>query len=202
MLFAKSGYRRSHRQNDLAILFDPMQRMSLVNNQERNMKIAVDIIFLIVFACSTVTYGDQCSIPPDKILVVRHAEKGDFTYDSPLSIQGWKRAVALLDAIGNEELSAIYTTQMIRTKHTALPLSIYKDIQPNEVHKDQIGELCHVLCAEHKKETVLVVGHSDTIPELFSCLGITKTVYPEYGDLFIVTFPSGGAAFKKSHFGE
>jgi phosphohistidine phosphatase SixA len=166
------------------------------------MKKAVYIFFLIVFACSTVAYGDQCSIPPDKILVVRHSEKSDFTYDSPLSIQGWKRAVALLDAIGNEELSAIYTTQMIRTKHTALPLSIYKDIQATEVQKDQIGELCRVLCVRHKNETVLVVGHSNTIPELFSCLGITETVDPMYGDLFIVTFPSEGATFKKSHFGE
>jgi broad specificity phosphatase PhoE len=155
-----------------------------------------------VFACSTVTYGDQCSNPPDTILVVRHAERSDDTYDSPLSIQGWKRAVALLDAIGHEKISAIYSTQMIRTKHTALPLSIYKDIKPTEVHKDKIGELCNALCSRHKNQTVLVVGHSDTIGQLFSCLGITKTVYPEYGDLFIVTFLSGDAAFEKSRFGE
>jgi len=134
--------------------------------------------------------------------VVRHAEKSGFTYDSPLSNKDSKRAEALINAIGNEKLSAIYSTQMIRTKQTAHPISIYKGIQPTEVDKDQIGELCQVLCTLHKKETVLVVGHSDTIPELFTCLGITKTVDPEYGDLFIVTFPSGGAAFEKSHFGE
>ena len=156
----------------------------------------------VEYEITSTTYGDQCSIPPDKILVVRHAEKKGFTSDSPLSIQGWKRAVALLDAIGNEDLSAIYTTQLIRTKHTALPLSIYKDIQPTEVRKIQIEELCHILCTRHKKETVLVVGHSDTIPELFSSLGITETVDPMYGDLFILTFPPGGVTFKKSHFGE
>ena len=165
-------------------------------------RLTLYILFLFVSVCSTAACGDQCSFPPAKILVVRHAEKIDFTYDSPLSNQGSKRAEALVDAVGNEELSAIYTTQMIRTKQTALPLSVYKDIQPTEVQKDQIGELCQVLCTLNKKETVLVVGHSDTIPELFTCLGITKTVDPEYGDLFIVTFPSGGAAFEKSHFGE
>ena len=90
----------------------------------------------------------------------------------------------------------------METSALSLPISIYKGIQPTEVDKDQIGELCQVLCTPHKKETVLAVGHSDTIPELFTCLGITKTVDPEYGDLFIVTFPSGGAAFEKPHFGE
>jgi broad specificity phosphatase PhoE len=165
-------------------------------------KLSLYILFLFVSVCSTAACGDQCSFPPDKILVVRHAEKSDFSYDSPLSIQGSKRAEALVDALGNEALSAIYTTQMIRTKQTARPLAVYKDILPTVVQKDQVEELCHILCAKHTEETVLVVGHSDTIPELFSCLGIAETVDPRYGDLFILTFPSGGATFRKSHYGK
>ena len=59
--------------------------------------------------------------------IVRHAEKAapdaSMSTDVPLSEAGRERSLALQRQLQDEKISAIYSTNYIRTKNTAEPLS-------------------------------------------------------------------------------
>jgi hypothetical protein len=56
------------------------------------------------------------------------------------------------------------------------------------------------------KGGVLVVGHSNTVPEILRALGVTETVTlgdGDFGDLFVVTLrPDGAATMERRRFGD
>jgi broad specificity phosphatase PhoE len=56
--------------------------------------------------------------------------------------------------------------------------------------------LVQKLKAEHGKDTVLVVGHADTVPSLLNALGCREQIEipaAQYDDLFVVV-PAGPAS--------
>ena len=74
----------------------------------------------------------------------------------------------MLDSVG---VTAIYTTHFQRTVKTAEPLAkrlgleVTRDDQP-------VAELMRQIRERHPKGTVLVVGHSNTLPDLLTALGV------------------------------
>lgn len=147
-------------------------------------------------------YGDDCANPPAKVFALRHAETDDSVPDRPLSREGQHRANALVDIIGSAPISAIYTTELRRTKETARPLAESQKIGSMEIKKGQEYDLCARLCSIHSSNLIVVVGHSDTIPTILRCLGSNNTVTAGYGDLFEVTFLGGNVSIVKTRFGE
>jgi phosphohistidine phosphatase SixA len=140
---------------------------------------------------------------PTTVIVVRHAEKADVPGgDPPLSAAGEARSLALLDALRAAGVQAVVTTQLQRTRLTGAPLARELGIEPEVVpvsgdaaaHARQVAE--HVL-ARHAGRTVLVVGHSNTVPAIVAALGaepvgaIDESVYD---DLFVVVRPAEGPA--------
>ncbi len=141
-----------------------------------------------------------CESPPERIYLLRHAEKQDYSHDSPLNNEGKRRAESLIEVIGNKPIQAIYTTELTRTIETATPLSIHVKIEIQKIPKDNIDDLLSDICNKNREMTIVVVGHSDTIPIILSKFKLNIET-PAYGDLFVIDFKNGKAASIKKRFG-
>lgn len=129
------------------------------------------------------------------VVIVRHAEKeaGD---DPALSDAGETRARALAHLLSRWRVEAIYTSQYLRTRSTARPFADAAGIDPVTVDAGDLTELVTRI-REGDARTVLVVGHSNTVPKIAEALGAEHVQpIPEegYDDLLIVRLMSDGTA--------
>ena len=156
------------------------------------MKRLLPIVLLMTLAGCSHTY-----------YVVRHAEKavpGDGPVmntpnDPPLSTMGLQRADALKRVLHDKSIRYIYSTNTIRTRSTAEPLSnlINVPVQtygptPDSAFIQQLKLL---------KKNTLIVGHSNTIDDIANGLAGEKKVdgdLPEtvYDQIFIIHYSKGG----------
>ena len=143
------------------------------------------------------------------VYLVRHAERAAApAQDPPLAEAGNVRSQELARMLVKTGIKAIYTSQYLRTKQTAEPLAkqlgISSDVvevrmspsNPREISKQSYEDVAKKVYA-HEGEAALIVGHSNTIPEMIKALG--GDVAPiidekEYDDLFIVTIYAKGKA--------
>ena len=135
------------------------------------------------------------------IILVRHAEK-DTTVtgstmmqsDPPLSVIGIQRTGKLLETLKSYRFDSIFSTNFNRTRNTVMPiankwglaLSIY-DPKNQPVFAEALKKM--------DGKTILVVGHSNTIPTLVNILiGNAKYVNlgdNEYDKIWILQFKDG-----------
>lgn len=103
------------------------------------------------------------------VFLVRHAEKEDESRDPELSETGNERAELLAEILVDGELNYIHSTDYIRTINTAKPVADKLGIEINIYDPNNLPELyteLHKTGGRH-----LVVGHSNTTPELVQLLG-------------------------------
>lgn len=136
----------------------------------------------------------QAQTSPSVIFIVRHCEKALESTDNPnLSEEGKKHAAHLAEILKNVGIEAVYSTNYKRTMQTGEPLATAMKLTPTayEPREAAFGEM---LRKSGKK--VLVVGHSNTVPELLNQLTGTNNYKPEeaYGDLWVVTIQEHQAA--------
>lgn len=143
------------------------------------------------------------------VILVRHAEKASSpAADPPLTSAGEARARALLAKVRDAGVSAIITTQFVRTKATAAPVAAALGITPEVVPAIGATHVQDVAAAirRHAGQTVLVVGHSNTIPAIIAALGAPQPppiCDEEYDNLYIVTIaPDGRAKLTKAKYGK
>ena len=135
------------------------------------------------------------------VLLVRHAEKAAPSGDVPLSAAGEVRAKALVDVARDAQVTAILTTQFQRTRQTAAPTAEALGVAPVVVAAsantaDHVAAVVRAI-REHAGQTVLVVGHSNTVPAIATALGAPRLADlcdSVYDALLIVTIASDGAA--------
>lgn len=145
------------------------------------------------------------------VIVVRHAEKAEsINRDPSLSAAGQRRAEALAEVLADAHLNAIYTTQLARTMETAAPLAQRAGVDPvirpiasgeAEVHSAALAE--HIV-ANHVGETVVVVGHSNTVPLIIRALGgpdIGEIREHEYHHLFTLVISSERVRLVRARYG-
>ncbi len=146
--------------------------------------------FLALGACAT------SSAPPETtIYLVRHAEK--LSGDNPdLTVVGRARADILANELAGAGLTEIWSTDTIRTIETAKPAA------------NRTGLPVQIYDAGRQPAFAkrLVVGHSNTIPDLVGLLG-GKPGAPiveatEYDRLYVVTVTKGRAKSELRRFGE
>ena len=97
-------------------------------------------------------------------ILVRHAERGeDGTKDPDISDEGKKRSVRLAEMLSKTSIAAIYSTAYKRTRNTVAPLAGAKGLEvlPYEALK---GEAIDKMLQDHAGQTVVISGHSNTIP--------------------------------------
>lgn len=143
------------------------------------------------------------------VLVVRHAERAPGTGDPPISDAGRERAAALAEIGKLTGVSAIVTTQLQRTRQTAAPLAEALKITPVVVptQPDLAKHAAEIAAAVRQQagKTVLVVGHSNTVPAIVAALGGPKLpdlCEPEYDSLITLILDAGGGVrVVKTRFG-
>lgn len=134
-----------------------------------------------------------CSYPTTTVLIVRHAEKEVGT-DPPLTPAGEQRAQELIHVVEQAHVQAIYSTQFLRTKQTAQPLANYLSLTTTVVPvtgdiEQHAQDLVANIMDHYKGKSVLVVGHSNTVPRIIEELGITSPPQireSEFKRLFVV----------------
>lgn len=129
------------------------------------------------------------------VFVVRHAEKAvDGTKDPALSAAGVAHAAryASLFSTGarGQALAAVYATEFRRTRQTAeavaRPLGLPVTVLPG---KDVTG-LVEDIKRHYRGTSVLVVGHSNTVPEIIRALGgrqVAAISDADYARLYVVS---------------
>jgi len=129
---------------------------------------------------------------PTVVIVVRHAEKADDgTRDPPLSAVGQERARLLARLLRDAGVAGIYTSDTRRARETAQPLAAALSLVAEEYPGRDVQALIARVLENRASQTVLIVGHSNTVPELISSLtrGQHAVVLrdDEYDALFVVT---------------
>jgi len=145
----------------------------------------------------------------DAVYLVRHAEKADPWPQSrdldafwPLSPAGTARAEALAVRLEKAGIAAVYTSRTTRTLATAMPLVARTRLPMSQViaddasvHPDEMAGFLARLREGHAdgvdntgdtaltavSTTVLIVGHSNTIPRLLVLLGALPACYARLG---------------------
>jgi 2,3-bisphosphoglycerate-dependent phosphoglycerate mutase len=125
------------------------------------------------------------------IFIVRHAEKEAMPpTDPPLSTEGKQRADTLRDMLKGAGVTAIITSPFTRTKETAKPLATALSLTPQVDPMDNPRALVDKIRSVSGGGNVLVVGHSDSIPQLLKALGHSPLISiadTEFDNLFVVT---------------
>jgi broad specificity phosphatase PhoE len=136
--------------------------------------------------------------PATVVIIVRHAERAPGSGDPPISEVGRVRAAAVAEIGQLAGVSAIITTQLQRTRQTAEPLATALGITTVTVPTgtDLAKHVSDVAAAVRQLagKTVLVVGHSNTVPLIVAALGGPKLpdlCEPEYDALFTMVIDEG-----------
>ncbi len=109
------------------------------------------------------------------VIVVRHVEKVDDSDDPPLSAAGEARARLLVELLQANPPDAIYASQYRRTQDTVAPAAAHfgLEVRIDPVERpieDWARRFAGQLITAHRGQTVLVAGHSNTVPMLVGAL--------------------------------
>ena len=87
----------------------------------------------------------------------------------------------------------IYTSDARRTKDTAAPLASALGISPEVVNAGDPATIFKKATKDHPDAVILIVGHTNTVPELIKKWGVTAPVKiddPEFDKVFVL-IPTG-----------
>jgi phosphohistidine phosphatase SixA len=134
--------------------------------------------------------GSRVTPEGTTVILIRHAERlvTPGNNDPHLSAAGKSRAKRLLHVLGQANVSAIYTSEFIRTKETAQPLADALSLSP--IEETEAQDIKTDILLNHAGKTVLVVGHTDTVPEVIRSLGDNsghEIDVEEFDNMFVAT---------------
>lgn len=129
----------------------------------------------------------------DVVYLVRHAEKmADGTSDPKLSDEGKARVCNLQGFFADKGLTHVLSSDYHRTRDTATPLAKSLGLKVEEY--DPKHQVVLAMMLKNKPGTYLIVGHSNTLPELSLVLGgddIGPWGEQEYDRFFELRFTGG-----------
>jgi broad specificity phosphatase PhoE len=173
-------------------------------------RIACAIVCLYaVSSCGPIAAEPKSAATPlpgvKTIIVVRHAEADSTQHggDPVLSADGRTRSLELARTLADTPLHSVYTTHYQRNRQTAEPLPRHAGEKPTVI--DDVAETLRALRAEPWGATALVIGHSNTVPDLIR--GLTGQALPAdepvvFDRMWIVTMTRDGvASLLRLHYG-
>lgn len=149
------------------------------------------LVFIVFFVLTGLSYSPSVIAQENhkftNVAIVRHAEKASNVGNTPLSLIGFKRAKTLANMLTNSDISVIITSDALRTIQTAEEYASSHDIQP--VRNSDPTEIAQNIKSDYSGKNILVVGHSNTVSDVISQLGISPvpSIGDEYNNLFFVT---------------
>jgi phosphohistidine phosphatase SixA len=168
--------------------------------------LATTAIILSLAAPLTPALGAQDS--PTTVVLVRHGEKATTPANDPgLTDAGVARAQALVKVLAGAKIGAVIATQFTRTRDTAQPTAEAAHLAietiatgPKDVHAKAVADAVR----RHMGQTVLVVGHSNTLTSIIAALGgptLRDLCDSEYSDLFTLVLDKGSARLVRASYG-
>lgn len=146
---------------------------------------------------------------PKQIILVRHAEKAAEPASDPgLSKAGRTRAKTLAMLLAADRVGAVVSSPLQRARATAEPLARQRGLDMQTVPIDatlaeHVQDLTLLLRAQGA-DTVLVVGHSNTIPAIIRALGgpyLPDLCETSFGHLFRIYLDGGRVELVRQHYG-
>jgi broad specificity phosphatase PhoE len=143
-------------------------------------------LLILIAACATT---QAAQTPHPNYYVTRHLQKAT-GQDPGLTEQGQANAIRLADLLASDPPTAIYVSTTRRAAETAAPLAARLGLTPKTYNPADTPGLIAAVTAE--SGTVLIVGHSNTVPEIIQRLGGTRPADiadDEYGAVWHVFGP-------------
>ena len=145
---------------------------------------------------------DASSAMAQTIYLVRHAEKQGGN-DPSLTPDGVRRAETLADLLSGVGLTQIHSTNYKRTLETAAPIATRTGIEVVLYDPRDLDAFAEQLAST--RGIHLVVGHSNTTPQLAAALGGTAgdeiDEASEYDRLYVLSFNASGVSSEIQRFG-
>ncbi|MDJ0941685.1 MAG: histidine phosphatase family protein [Woeseiaceae bacterium] len=163
--------------------------------QRRRRRIQIIVIYTAIAIGLAWFFESQATTT---IIFVRHADKVASADSDPRLSEAGERRVAeltrqMLYADVIQGVDAIYATPYRRSQLTVQPLADALDLPINTYDASDTEEVLETILKRHKGKVILVVGHSNTVPQLMYDLGASKRVPPiaedEYDNIYVVAIP-------------
>lgn len=124
---------------------------------------------MAILVCMTSPASTRAEPGATVVFLLRHAEKTNASPDPGLSPSGVVRSEQLAGLLRDAGIEAIHSSNYIRTRDTATPLAGRLGLEIRFYDPNELESLADLLLREGGRH--LVVGHSNTTPELARLLG-------------------------------
>jgi broad specificity phosphatase PhoE len=125
--------------------------------------------FLCAMLTTFILQPGLAAAEPSAIYLVRHGEKAAVGQDPELTPQGQARAQNIVAILRRAGITAIFSTPTVRTQQTAAPLAQQLGLTV-QLYDPRLPKAL-VEKVRTASGAVLVVGHSNTLPELVKLFG-------------------------------
>jgi phosphohistidine phosphatase SixA len=142
------------------------------------MKIFIPLLLLFFIQKTAIAQIPNGVSAKTNLYFVRHAEK-ETGNDPLLTENGKKRAGDLMRTLKDKNVQRIYVTQYKRTQMTADSMRLQLGIDTVHYNADENGiDLFNKIAAHGDfNKTILIIGHSNTVPDYIKKAGIIN--YPQ-----------------------
>ena len=165
---------------------------------QRRMKRPTHLLLQATAAVLCLLVLPSAAASQEVVFLTRHAERADQSSDSLLSSAGKIRAKRLAEILKDGKITQIFTSEKKRTILTAAPLATALHLQPTQVPANDIDALLAQVRAAGPHDRLLIVGHSDTVPEIMTRLGVPPPPIgipdTEFNNLFMLIPQASGPA--------
>ena len=143
-------------------------------------------LLLLLTACVT----PSVIRPQPNIYVMRHLHTPAGATDPDLTAEGQRYAAAVSEWFRRDPPHIIYVSSPKRSQQTAAPLAARLKLAPKIYDPKDTAALVAAVKAE--RGTILIVGHSNTVPDIVEQLGGTRPgplVHEDFGDIWHIAGP-------------
>ena len=154
------------------------------------MRRAASMMIAMLLVLSGCSGARQASINPD-IYVMRHLHTPAGVTDPDLTSDGQRAALQLVNWFKRGRPAVIYVSSTKRAQQTAAPLA--RSLGITTKIYDPADTAALVIAVSRETRTVLVVGHSNTVPDIIERLGGQRPaplVHEDFGDIWRIFGPT------------
>ncbi len=146
------------------------------------------LLLALLFSAFAIQASDHFTI-----YLTRHAEKQSEQKNPTLTECGVQRAQQLASILEKVKIERVYSTPYNRTMTTAAPTAKQQGLIVEQYSPAKLAEFAQKLLKQ--KESALVVGHSNTTPQLSAILSefhVTEITEKEYRNLYQIQISDSG----------
>ncbi len=140
-----------------------------------------------------VTAWPVTAVAQEAVFLIRHAEKADGE-DPMITEAGRARALRWAGMVADAGIDKVFTSTARRTMETGALIADALGVDTEALDPRDTAGLIDLLSFDHEEDRVLVVGHTETIPDILTYLGATDPVempLDDFARMFVV-FPNDG----------